>query len=111
MCLCCWMPLLLFAHRHTARALWLETHSLPAASGRSRLCSTMRLHHQIGAPHDDGRGTAGRCDRLSRYEATLWRRVGQILFALDALDHRKPQERRRRFLVDDRQRTAGLWAQ
>jgi hypothetical protein len=33
-------------------------------------------------------------DRLSRYEATLWRQVGQVLFALDALDRRKPQERR-----------------
>jgi hypothetical protein len=29
-------------------------------------------------------------DRLSRYEATLWRQAGQILFALDALDRRKP---------------------
>jgi hypothetical protein len=36
-------------------------------------------------------------DRLSRYEATLWRQAGRILFALDALDRRKPQERRRRF--------------
>jgi hypothetical protein len=36
-------------------------------------------------------------DRLSRYEATLWRQVGQILFTLDALDRRKPQERRFRF--------------
>ncbi|MGA8692361.1 MAG: hypothetical protein WB689_00680 [Xanthobacteraceae bacterium] len=35
-------------------------------------------------------------DRLSRYEATLWRQVGQILFALDALDRCKPQERGRR---------------
>jgi len=35
---------------------------------------------------------ARRFDRLSRYEATLWRHVGQILFALDALDRRKPQE-------------------
>ena len=34
-------------------------------------------------------------DRLSRYEATLWRQVGRILSALDALDRRKPQERRR----------------
>jgi hypothetical protein len=34
-------------------------------------------------------------DRLSRYEAALWRQAGQILFALDALDRRKPQERRR----------------
>jgi len=29
-------------------------------------------------------------DRLSRYEAILWRQAGQILFALDALDRRKP---------------------
>jgi hypothetical protein len=36
-------------------------------------------------------------DRLSRYEATLWRQVGQILFTLDALDRRKPQERSFRF--------------
>jgi hypothetical protein len=35
-------------------------------------------------------------DRLSRYEATLWRQVGQILFTLDALDRRKPQERQSR---------------
>jgi hypothetical protein len=34
-------------------------------------------------------------DRLSRYEATLWRQAGQILFALDALDRRKPQNRSR----------------
>jgi hypothetical protein len=34
-------------------------------------------------------------DRLSRYEATLWRQAGRILFALDTLDRRKPQERRR----------------
>jgi hypothetical protein len=36
-------------------------------------------------------------DRLSRYEAILWRQAGQILFALDALDRRKPQERGRHF--------------
>jgi hypothetical protein len=33
-------------------------------------------------------------DRLSRYEATLWRQVARVIFALDALDRRKPQERR-----------------
>jgi hypothetical protein len=32
-------------------------------------------------------------DRLSRYEATPWHQAGRILFALDALDRRKPQER------------------
>jgi hypothetical protein len=40
-------------------------------------------------------------DRLSRYEATLWRQAGRILHSLDALDRRKPQERRRRSRVDD----------
>ena len=35
-------------------------------------------------------------DRLSRYEATLWRQAGQVLFTLDALGRRKPQERARR---------------
>jgi hypothetical protein len=34
-------------------------------------------------------------DRLSRYEAILWRQVSQILFALDALNRRKPQDRGR----------------
>jgi hypothetical protein len=42
-------------------------------------------------------------DRLSRYEATLWRQVRQILVALHALDRRKPQDRRRRFRVGGRQ--------
>jgi hypothetical protein len=36
-------------------------------------------------------------DRLSRYEASLWRQAGHILFTLDALHRRKPQERRFRF--------------
>jgi hypothetical protein len=34
-------------------------------------------------------------DRLSRYEATLWRQAGRVLIALDASDRRKPEERRR----------------
>jgi hypothetical protein len=41
-------------------------------------------------------------DRLSRYEAILWRQVGQILFALDALDRRKPQDRGRRSRICSR---------
>jgi hypothetical protein len=36
-------------------------------------------------------------DRLSRYEATLWRQAGQIIFALAGLDRCKPWERRTRF--------------
>jgi hypothetical protein len=35
-------------------------------------------------------------DRLSRYEASLWRQAGQILVALEFLDRRKPNERGRR---------------
>ena len=46
-------------------------------------------------------------DRLSRYEATLWRQAGQILFALDVLDRRKPQERRRRFSFGGRRELPG----
>jgi len=42
-------------------------------------------------------------DRLSRYEATLWRQVRQTLLALDALDRRKPQERGRHFKGGNRQ--------
>ena len=36
-------------------------------------------------------------DRLSRYEATLWRQAGRILYVLETLDRRKPQERVRGF--------------
>jgi hypothetical protein len=36
-------------------------------------------------------------DRLSRYETALWHQARQILFVLDALDRRKPQERAGRF--------------
>jgi hypothetical protein len=36
-------------------------------------------------------------ERLSRYEASLWRQAGQILYALEMLDRRKPQERRAHF--------------
>ncbi len=42
-------------------------------------------------------------DRLSRYEAVLWRQAGQILFALDALHRRKPHDRGRRFRIGSRQ--------
>ena len=46
-------------------------------------------------------------DRLSRYEAVLWRQASQILFALDALDRRKPQERERRLITGSRQNSLG----
>jgi hypothetical protein len=37
-------------------------------------------------------------DRMSRYEAALWRQIAQTLFALDTLGRRKPQERGSRFI-------------
>ena len=46
-------------------------------------------------------------DRLSRYEAILWRQAGQILVALDNLDRRKPQERRRPFRLGSGQALLG----
>ena len=39
-------------------------------------------------------------DRLSRYEATLWRQVARTLYALEILDRRKPQERSPRVWQD-----------
>src|SRR6516164_5803237 len=47
-------------------------------------------------------------DRLSRYEAILWRQAGQILYALDNLDRRKPQERIRRFHLGSEQALLGV---
>jgi hypothetical protein len=34
-------------------------------------------------------------DRLSRYEATLWRQACQLLFTLRCLEQRRPWERRK----------------
>ena len=65
--------------------------------------------HTTGTKSDDPKIEFARCflrlanlrnfalDRLSRYEATLWRQVGRILFALHVLDRRKPQERTHSF--------------
>jgi hypothetical protein len=47
-------------------------------------------------------------DRLSRYEAILWRQARQIVFALDALGRRRPQDRGRHFHFRSRhQRSIG----
>ena len=47
-------------------------------------------------------------DRLSRYEATLWRQAGRILHALETLERRKPHERTRRFCIGSTQELSGL---
>src|SRR5262249_28795878 len=39
-------------------------------------------------------------DRLSRYESNLWRQAGRILYTLEMLDRRKPQERTRGLWLD-----------
>jgi hypothetical protein len=76
-----------------------ETSSLPK-SGEPALHPTAQLAHYFlrlaNLPNLA-------LDRLSRYEAILWRQVRQILIALDALDRRKPQDRSRRFRIGSRQ--------
>jgi len=42
-------------------------------------------------------------DRLSRYEANLWRQAGRILHSLETLERRKPQERSRSSFVSEPQ--------
>ena len=81
------------------RASLGTTNGTPASSGRQSVDPAidlarcfLRLANLPSYP----------LDRLSRYEAVLWRQAAQILFALDALDRRKPQERRRRFRIGDR---------
>jgi hypothetical protein len=46
-------------------------------------------------------------DRLSRYEVTLWRQAGRILYPLETLDGRKPLERRRRFWLAREDKSSG----
>jgi hypothetical protein len=53
----------------------------------------LRLANLPSCPHD----------RLSRYEAILWRQAGQTLFALAALDRHKPQDGSRRSRIGNPQ--------
>jgi hypothetical protein len=48
-------------------------------------------------------------DRLSRYEATMWRQVAQTLVALDSLNRRKPNERRRSVRFRSLQDAEDVW--
>jgi hypothetical protein len=47
-------------------------------------------------------------DRLSRYEATLWRQTSRIIYTLETLDRRKPQERKRCSSVSRPQNLGGF---
>jgi hypothetical protein len=75
------------------------------------LTDTTEVVPSSGREPDDPAGDLARCflrvanlpscplDRLSPYEAILWRQAGQIVFALDTLVRRKPQERAHRFRI------------
>jgi hypothetical protein len=105
------------ASREVVYALFRRTHSVscdrdPASDGVAIATTEPGSGSKSVEPALDSTVELARCflrlanlpnfalDRLSRYEATLWRQAGRILYALDALDRRKPQERRRH--VDDR---------
>jgi len=110
----------LSASREVVYALFGRAHSVscdrdPALHGITNATETVPSSdpNSVGPVVDPTIGLA-RCflrlanlpnfalDRLSRYEATLWRQAARILYALDALDRRKPQERRRRLRIDER---------
>jgi hypothetical protein len=89
---------------HTAFR-WAESASGDAAS--SRAATNVETLSDSGMKADATAVELARCflrlanlpnfafDRLSRYESTLWRQAGRILYALETLDRRKPQERTR----------------
>ena len=64
----------------------------PADQGEDLTRSFVRLSNLPTCP----------LDRLSRYEATLWRQACQIMFTLQCLDRRKPWEKLGSRLVRDR---------
>ena len=67
-------------------ATGVKTHSVSSRADQDDLTrSFVRLSNLASYP----------LDRLSRYEATLWRQACQILFTLQRLDRRKPWEKLR----------------
>jgi hypothetical protein len=82
------------------RADWLGVEGDPALDG---VTNPMHASNPARGPVDPA-GDLANCylrlanlpsyalDRLSRYEAILWRQTAQTLLALDALRRRKPQE-------------------
>jgi hypothetical protein len=90
-----------FGHSYSANADNAPSLSVTMGESETPPCSDRRPAARTGNPSVDIARYFLRLtnlpnfalDRLSRYEAALWRQVGQTLFALDALDRRKPQER------------------
>ena len=72
------LPAMLIQAQHRPRIRLMEEVILRAST-------SIRLNKLPSCP----------LDRLSRYEATLWRQACQILFTLQCLNRRKPWERLR----------------
>ena len=88
---------------HNALATEEDIHQDDDETRRSTLDPGLRSTVEPADPSDDLTRSFVRLsnlpscplDRLSRYEATLWRQACQVLFTLQCLDRRKPWERRR----------------
>ena len=94
--------------REVIHAVFGRTDSAGAHTGSHSAVSKVETVSDSGKKADAPNVEFARCflrlanlpnfalDRLSRYEATLWRQTGRMLYVLEKLDRRKPQERARR---------------
>jgi hypothetical protein len=94
--------------REVIHAVFGQTDSAGAHTGSDSAVSKVEMVSDSGKKAEAPNVEFARCflrlanlpnfalDRLSRYEATLWRQTGRMLYALEKLDRRKPQERARR---------------
>jgi hypothetical protein len=97
--------------REVIHAVFRRTDSADAHTGSHSAVSKVETVSDSGKKAEAPKVEFARCflrlanlpnfalDRLSRYEATLWRQAGRTLYALEKLDRRKPQERRPRVWV------------
>jgi hypothetical protein len=94
-----------------AIAVFRRTNSVSAGAASGNAVSKIGTAPDCGMKTDAPNVEFARCylrlanlpnfalDRLSRYEATLWRQAGRILYALETLERRKPHERTRHFRI------------
>jgi len=95
--------------RKSLYALFRRTGSADCDRASDNLTSTRRAASSSAPNSADPSADLASCflglanlpshalDRLSRYEAILWRQARQTVFALDALGRRRPQDRGRHF--------------
>ena len=100
---------LLLDSRHVTHAAFRRDDPYSARTASHDDMSNVEMVHSSGMKADTPAVEFARCflrlanlpnfplDRLGRYEATLWRQAGRILYALEILDRRKPQERSSNF--------------